>query len=131
LELAAFDRHRVEHVVDDACYLLRAGLDDRRELALVAALGAGGQQAGGPHDRIQLVAQLMPDVGPEVGVDLDDAVVTVDLALISLRVDVPELVHQLNSSSGGCGVGSNIDSGSETPLDLKCFSNVVPVPVAV
>jgi len=85
LELPALDGHRVEDVVDDARDLLGRGLDDRRELALLAGLGARGQEPGRPDHGVQLGAQLMTDVRPQLGVDLDRARVAVDVAVASHR----------------------------------------------
>ena len=95
LELAGPDGGRVEHVIDDPRHLLGAGLDDRGELPLLTRLRARGEKARRAHDRVELVAQLVPDVSEQLGVDLDRAVMTVRLAVGRRRRSyVLELAHQ-------------------------------------
>ena len=74
--------------------MLGAGLDDAGELALLARLGAGGQEAGGADDGVQLVAQLVAEVSQDVGVDVDDASVPVGVVVPRRFAELPELVHQ-------------------------------------
>src|SRR5207248_431438 len=70
------------------------GLDDRGQLPLLAGLGAGGEEAGGSDHCVELGAQLVADVGPELRVDLDHAPVTVGVSVGGRGRDLLELAHQ-------------------------------------
>ena len=95
LELTAFNGGRVEPLVDDSRYLLRSRLDDRGELALFARLGAGRQEAGRAHHRVQLVAQLVAEVGEHVRIDMNEVrVLAVGAFVLGRRTEFAEFVHQ-------------------------------------
>ena len=97
LELAASDGRGVQHLVHDSRHLLGARLNDRRQLALLARLRPCGEQAGGADHRVELIPELMADVGEQLGVDLDRAVVVA----VHVRLWRLELVHQQRFSGGG------------------------------
>ena len=130
LELAALDGRRVEHLVHDARDLLRPCLDDRGQLALLAGLRPTREQAGRSYQRVQLVAQLVAHVCEQLRIDLDRAAGLAVLAFVRRRrADL--FGHQYRCSSGGCGLGANIELGSSTPLLWKWAWYVEAVPVAV
>ncbi len=81
LEVAAVQRDPVQDIVHDPGDLFGPGLDDGCQLPLLAGLGPGRQQAGRAHDRVELRAELVTEVGQELDVDLDLALVAVDLAV--------------------------------------------------
>ena len=96
LELAALHGHGVEHLVHDSRHLLGPGLDDGRELALFGRLGAGRKQARRPYHRVELVAQLVADVGKQIRIDLDQPMLMAVGALLRRRrcSDVTKFAHQ-------------------------------------
>src|SRR3979490_1478349 len=100
LELSPRKAGRVEYVVDDSGHLLGARFNDRGELALLTRLGSNRQQARRAHDGVELVAKLMADIGQQLEVDLDRA-----LLRVSRRMDgrvLPDVIaHQYRCSCAG------------------------------
>src|SRR5438552_15542999 len=69
LEVAAVDCRRVEHLVHKSRELFRTGEHDRGQLALVAGRRGRRQQARRADDGVQLVAELVPEVDEQLGVE--------------------------------------------------------------
>ena len=102
LELATLDGDRVEHLVHDPGDLLGARLDDRRQVALLPRLRAGGKEAGRADHRVELIPQLVADVGQQLRIDLDQAMrMPVGVLLGGLRSNLAKLSHQYSCSVGG------------------------------
>ena len=116
LELSTLDGCRIEPLVDDPRHLLGAGLDDGGQLALLARLRTGGEQARGADHGVELVAELMAEVGQHVGIDMHDMLrMAVGAVPLGWSAELAKLAHQYSSSGAGCSVGVNMDAGSSTP----------------
>ena len=76
--------------------LLVIASDATNELALFGRLGDGRKQARRPYHRVELVAQLVADVGKQIRIDLDQPMLMAVGALLRRRrcSDVTKFAHQ-------------------------------------
>ena len=93
------------------------------------ASSAVRKQAGGAKDGVQLVAQLVPEIGKELRIE--------HLGFRSSRLGISRLccAHVLLAHGcrlgGGTVAGWNMESGMSTPFERKCLRKADLTPVAV
>jgi hypothetical protein len=71
LELATLDDRGIEHPLDQPGDLLGSNLDDRCKLAFFGGRCSHRQQAGGAKNGVELVAELVTEIGQQLAVDFD------------------------------------------------------------
>src|SRR2546428_11026838 len=67
-ELTALNHRRVEDLLHEPGDLLRAKLDDGRELALLVGCGGHREKTRGAENGVQLISELVPEIRQELGV---------------------------------------------------------------